>query len=175
MTFLKPNLTPQELLDGVLGLLAPSEEEIRLCDTLSRGLSLDEGKDPKALLPELFLLKIGVGLEYATGMLAKLGLSEAALTAFHEMATARLAGGFAAHFRETPGHAVTTLRERVRAYAEALHLPHAEEPHLHVADRFSRYVGAADEPLLTELCLDACRRLHQSFLEEMATLPRKGA
>ena len=48
--------------------------------------------------------------------------------------------------------------------------PHPEDPHLNVADRFTRYAGAPDEPQLVTLCLDTCKALNRVFLDEIGAL-----
>lgn len=140
-------------------------------DRLAATLRFEEGKDPAALLHELFLLKAGIAAEYAMGMLEKLGMEEPGILQFHELYTNRLAEGLAAVSRESmQGRSVTMLLSRMRAYSAALHQPNPEDPHLNVADYFSRMAGAPDDPELVTLCLDACKALNRVFLDEMAAL-----
>jgi hypothetical protein len=170
MTFLRNNMPMPEIVEGVLGLVPPSAAEVIRCDRLSASLRFDESKDPAALLPELFLLKISVACEYAMGMLEHLGMKQEGVAQFYEFYTARLASGFVAFFQSMPGHSVLILKSRVDAYHKAMHEKHPEDPHFNVADLFTRYAGAADDPQLVTLCLDTCKAMNQSFLDEVASL-----
>lgn len=173
MAFLKNNMTTIELAEGVSQLLPPSDAEVRRCDELASMVAFDEGKDPQGLLHELFLLKAAMACEYAMGALQHLGMKEEGVRQFYEIYTARLAKGFAAVFSSMPGHAVATLKARLAAYDEAIHTPHPEDPHLNVADRFTRFAGSPDEPRLVDLCLETCKDLNRAFLAEIASLGKK--
>jgi hypothetical protein len=173
MPFLRDKMPVTEIVEGVLGLLPPSEAEIRRCDALMSELRFEEGKEPAGVLPELFLLKISMACEYAMGMLEQLGMKPEGISQFYELYTARLAQGFSAFFHSMPGHSVLVLKSRLESYDKALHEKHPEDPHLHVADRFSRYCGAPDAPQLTALCLDTCKAMNQAFVDEIASLGKK--
>jgi hypothetical protein len=69
-----------------------------------------------------------------------------------------------------PGHSVLVLKSRMQAYGKALHEKHPEDVHLGLADLFTRFAGAPDEPQLVALCLDCCRSLNRIFLNEIASL-----
>jgi hypothetical protein len=170
MAFLKNNMPVPQIVEGVVSLLPPTEAEVRRCDALSDSLRFEEGKDPAALLPELFLLKISLACEYAMGMLEQLGMKEEGVAQFYEFYTARLANGFVAFFQSMPGHSVVILKSRMDSYHKALHEKHPEDAHLNVADLFTRYAGAPDDPLLVTLCLDVCKEMNQAFLDEIASL-----
>jgi hypothetical protein len=170
MSFLKNNMPVPEIVEGVLALLPPSEDEVRRCDAIAASEPFDEGKDPAALLPELFLLKICIACEYAMGMLEQLGMNDEGVRQFYQFYTARLATGFAAFFQSMPGHSVAILKSRLDAYDRALHEPHPEDRHLNVADLFTRFAGAADNARLVTLCLDTCKAMNQSFIDEIASL-----
>jgi hypothetical protein len=172
MGFLKNNMPVPEIVDGVLGFLPPTESEIRRCDTIASSVRFEEGKDPAAVVPELFLLKISMACEYAMGMLEHLGMGEEGLKQFYEFYTARLARGFAAFFESMPGHSVVVLKSRMEVYHRALHERHPEDVHLNVADLFTRFAGAPDDAQLTTLCLDTCKSMHQAFLDEVKSLGR---
>jgi hypothetical protein len=173
MAFLRNNMSTLQIVEGVMALLPPGEAEVRRCDAIALSTRFEEGKDPKALLPELFLLKIGVACEYALGALEQLGMPEEGRKQFYEIYTSRLSQGFATFFKNMPGHSVALLKQRMEAYAKALHEAHPEDPHLNLADRFSRYVGAPDAPALVSLCLDTCKSLHQKFMDDIASLGGK--
>lgn len=170
MSFLRNNMPVPEIVEGVLSLLPPTEAEIRRCDAIAFSARFDEGKDPAAVLPELFLLKIAMACEYAMGMLEQLGMKPEGVAQFYEIYTARLAKGFAAFFESMPGHSVVVLKSRLETYDKALHEKHPEDPHLNVADLFTRYSGAPDEPMLVSLCLDTCKAMNQAFIDEVASL-----
>jgi hypothetical protein len=172
MAFLRNNMTTLEILEGVTGFLPPTPEEVRRCDQLEKNVRFEEGKDPRGLLPELFFLKVSVALEYAVGMLQQLGMSPEGVAQFHEFYTNRLSQGMTGAIQSVPGHGVALLKSRMQSYARALHEKHPEDPHLNVADRFTRYAGCADEPQLTALCLDTCKLLNRAFLDEIASLSR---
>ena len=173
MAFLRNNMPIPEIVDGVLALLPPSGPEILRCDAISQSARFEEGKDPLAVVPELFLLKISMACEYAMGMLEQLGMNEEGVKQFYEFYTARLAKGFAAFFQSMPGHSVVVLKARLEAYDKALHDTHPEDPHLNVADLFTRYAGSPDDPQLVSLCLDTCRAMNQAFIDEIASLGKK--
>jgi len=172
MGFLKNNMTTLEILDGVAGYLPPTPDEVRRCDQLEKSLHFESGKDPRGLLPELFFLKVGVALEYSLGMLQQLGMSTEGLEQYHEFYVKRLTDGMAGALQSDPSHGVALLMNRVQSYTQALHETHPEDPHLNVADRFSRNVGCADEQQLTTLCLDTCKFLNKAFLDEISALGR---
>lgn len=170
MGFLRNNIPVTEIVDGVLALLPPSEAEILRCDAIASTVRFDEGKDPASIVPELFLLKISMACEYAMGMLQHLGMKEEGVAQFYELYTARLARSFAAFFQQMPGHSVVVLKTRMEAYQKALHERHPEDVHLNVADLFTRFAGAPDEPQLVALCLDSCRAMNRVFIDEIAAL-----
>lgn len=173
MAFLRNNMPIPEIVDGVLALLPPTEAEIIRCDEITSSVRFEEGKDPAAIVPELFLLKISMACEYAMGMLEQLGMNPEGVKQFYEFYTARLAKGFAAFFQSLPGHSVVVLKSRLETYDKALHDKHPEDPHLNVADLFTRYAGAPDEPELVRLCLDTCKAMNQAFVDEIASLGKK--
>jgi hypothetical protein len=174
MGFLRNNIPIPEIVDGVLALLPPSESEIRRCDAIASTVRFEEGKDPAAIVPELFLLKISMACEYAMGMLEQLGMNPEGVKQFYEFYTARLARGFAAFFESMPGHSVVVLKSRMEAYHRALHEPHPEDVHLNVADLFTRFSGAPDEAQLVPLCLDTCKSMNQAFVDEIRSLGKAG-
>ncbi len=93
---------------------------------------------------------------------------------FHDLYVQRLSTGLAAVSKESmQGRSVLMMLSRMRAYSEALHLAHPEDPHLHVADRFTRFAGAPDDPELVALCLDTCKALNRAFLDEIASLSER--
>jgi len=172
MSFLKDNISTVEFAEGVMAFLPPSPAEVRRCDEISAFLKLEENRDPRMLLPELFLLKVGLGAEYGMGLLQQLGMNEAGVLQFFELYTQQLSAGFAAFFKSSAAASVTIMRDRIRAYGDALHQPHPEDPHLALADCFSRYVGAPDDPELVSLCLDTCRAMHGRFMDEIKSLSK---
>jgi hypothetical protein len=174
MPFLRNNMPVPEIVDGVLALLPPTEGEILRCDAIASTVRFEEGKDPAAVVPELFLLKISVACEYAMGTLEQLGMSAEGLTQFYEFYTARLARGFAAFFEAMPGHSVVVLKSRMEAYQRSLHEKHPEDVHLNVADLFTRFSGAPDDAQLVELCLDTCKSLNLAFIDEIKALGKAG-
>lgn len=173
MPFLRNNMPVPEIVEAVLALLPPSEAEIRRCDAIAFLVRFDEGKDPAAIVPELFLLKISMACEYAMGMLEQLGMKPEGLAQFYEFYTARLARGFTAFFQSMPGHSVVVLKSRMEAYGKALHEKHPEDSHLNVADLFTRFAGAPDEAGLVALCLDTCKAMNQTFIREITLLGKK--
>jgi hypothetical protein len=170
LSFLRNNMTTLELVEGVTSFLPPTAEEVQRCDSLAHGIHFEQGKNPDGLLPELFFLKVSVALEYAMGMLQQLGMQPEGVLQFRDFYVQRLSEGMAKVAESSPGQGVLLLKNRIQAYAQALHGEHAEDPHLNVADRFTRYAGAPDEPQLTTLCLDTCKSLNRAFLDEIASL-----
>ncbi len=173
MGLLRDNMSTEELAEGVSAFLPPSEEEVRRVDLLAIEVRFEKDRDPQALLHELFLLKAGIAVEYAMGMLEKLGMKPEGIRQFHDIYTRRLSLGLAAASPSMPGRSVALWMGRMQAYGEALHRPHPEDVHLNVADAFTRFAGAPDDPQLVTLCLDTCRSLNQTFIDAIASLGNK--
>lgn len=165
MGFLKPDLTTIDVVEGVMPWLPPGPDEVRRSDAAAFAAG---GLPREKVLHEYFLLKTALGLEYGLGMLHTLGLRKEGLEQFHAFYIHRLAEGLAGTFSGQEETAVGLLAARVKAYAQALHGgQHPEDPHLAVADAFTRYCGAPDEHPLVTLCLDACKDMHARFLKEL--------
>jgi hypothetical protein len=166
MGFIKENLSTLDMVLGVLPMLPPTVDEVRRCDSASivGGLPLEQ------TLHELFLLKASVANEYAQGLMETLGMQPAGLEQFVEIYVRRLAEGLAASFPSDPQKAVGLLANRMKVYGAALHGKHPEDPHLGLADAFTRFCGAADQPDLVSLCLDTCKALNKQFLKELSEL-----
>lgn len=162
MSFLKKDLSTIDVVEGVMPWLAPSEAEVRACDAAALSAS---GLPPDRVLHEFFLLKAALGLEYGLGLLERLGLRTAGMEQFHAFYVHRLAEGMVLRFQGEGEKAVGILAARLKAYTQALHLGlHPEDPHLAVADAFTRFCGAADDRALVVLCLDACKAMHGRFM-----------
>jgi len=166
MGFIKENLSTLDMVVGVLPLLPPTVDEVRRCDMGA----LTGGLDRAQVLHELFLLKAAVASEYAQGLMETLGMQPAGLEQFVEIYVRRLAEGLAASFPSDPQKAVGLLANRLKVYGAALHGKHPEDPHLAVADAFTRFCGAADQGDLVSLCLDTCKALNRRFLQELSEL-----
>ncbi len=166
MGFIKETLSTLDMVVGVLPLLPPSVDEVRRCDMAA----ITGGLDKAQVLHELFLLKAAVASEYAQGLMETLGMQPAGLEQFVEIYVRRLAEGLAASFPSDPQKAVGLLANRLKVYGAALHGKHPEDPHLAVADAFTRFCGAADQGDLVSLCLDTCKALNRRFLQELSEL-----
>jgi hypothetical protein len=173
MSFLKNHMPLPEILEGVVQFVPPSKDEVRQCDEIATALQVEEGKSAALLLPEFFMLKIALVCEFSLGMLEQLGMDEAGRGRFYELYTSHFVGAFGIFFKSSPRQSVLLLKERMESYAEALHRPHPVDPHLNVADRFTRAMGAPDEPALVKLCLNCCKSLNEAFLEEIKSLGRE--
>lgn len=169
MGFLKADVATVDVVAGVLPWLVPDAEEIRRCDAAA----LAGGSARERVLHELFLLKAGLGLEYGLGLLESLGMRPEGLEQYHAFYTRRLAEGLVVSFPRDRETAVGLLGARLKAYTLALHGEHPQDPHLAVADVFTRFCGAADERSLVSLCLDTCKSMHQRFIDEIAELGRQ--
>jgi hypothetical protein len=167
MGFIKENLSTLDMVLGVLPLLPPTVDEVRRCDiaALTAGTVAKE-----QVLHELFLLKASVACEYAQGLMETLGMQPAGLEQFVEIYVRRLGEGLAASFPSDPQKAVGLLGNRMKVYTAALHGQHPEDPHLALADAFTRFCGVADQPELVSLCLDTCKALNRAFLKELSEL-----
>jgi hypothetical protein len=166
MGFIKENLSTLDMVVGVLPLLPPSADEVRRCDSAA----IVGGLDKAQVLHELFLLKAAVANEYAQGLMETLGMQTAGLEQFVEIYVRRLAEGLAASFPSDPQKAVGLLANRLKVYGNALHGKHPEDPHLALADAFTRFCGAPDQGDLVSLCLDTCKSLNRRFLQELSEL-----
>jgi hypothetical protein len=166
MGFIKENLSTLDMVVGVLPMLPPSIDEVRRCDSAAIVGSLDKAQ----VLHELFLLKAAVACEYAQGLMETLGMQGAGLEQFVEIYVRRLAEGLAASFPSDPQKAVGLLANRMKVYGAALHGKHPEDPHLGLADAFTRFCGAPDQGDLVSLCLDTCKALNRRFLQELSEL-----
>jgi hypothetical protein len=171
MGFLKADVATVDVVAGVLPWLPPTEDEIRRSDAAA----FEAGQLPRErVLHELFLLKAALGLEYGLGLLESLGMRGEGLEQYHAFYTRRLAEGLYLSFPNDREAAVGLLGSRLKAYTKALHgQQHPEDPHLAVADAFTRLCGAADERALVTLCLEACRSMHKRFIDEIAELGRQ--
>ena len=167
MGFLKQNLSTLEMAMGVLEMLPPTVEEIRRSDAAAFAAG---GLAREQVLHELFLLKASLGNEYGQGLLETLGMQKLGVEQFVEIYMRRLGEGLAVSFPSDPQKAVGLLANRIKVYAGALHGKHPEDPHLAVADAFTRFCGAADDPGLVRLCLDTCKAMNRAFLKELSDL-----
>jgi hypothetical protein len=165
MTFLRNDLTTVHVVEGIFPWLPPTEEEIRRSDAAAFAAG---GLDRAKTLHELFMLKAALGLEYGLGLLETLGLRKEGLEQFHAFYVQRLAEGVAESFPRSREAAVGILAARLKAYGEALHGQHPEDPHLAVGDLFTRACGSADAPELLSLCLDTCKAMNRRFLKELS-------
>jgi hypothetical protein len=170
MGFLSADVATVDVVNGVMPWLVPDAAEVRRSDAAAL---LAGGLPHERVLHELFLLKAGLGLEYGLGMLESFGMRPEGLEQYHAFYTRRLAEGLVASFPNDREAAVGLLGARLKAYTQALHGGHPEDPHLGLADAFTRFCGAADEPALVSLCLDACKAMHQRFIDEIAALGRQ--
>ncbi|HTB23402.1 MAG TPA: hypothetical protein VK914_11940 [bacterium] len=162
MSFLKNDLSTIDVVEGVMPWLPPSPDEVLRCDEAALAAG---GLAPERVLHEFFLLKSALGLEYGLGLLEKLGLRREGMEQYHAFYIHRLAEGLALRFPGQEETAVGLLAARLKAYTAALHNGlHPEDPHLAVADAFTRFCGAADERALVTLCLDACKAMNARFL-----------
>jgi hypothetical protein len=162
MSFLKNDLSTIDVVEGVMPWLPPTEMEVRRCDAAALASG---GLAPERVLHEFFLLKAALGLEYGLGLLEKLGLRKEGMEQYHAFYIHRLAEGLVSGFSGQAETAVGLLAARLKAYNQALHGElHPEDPHLAVADAFTRFCGAADERALVTLCLDGCKDMHGHFL-----------
>lgn len=162
MSFLKNDLSTIDVVEGVMPWLPPTEMEVRTCDAAALAAG---GLAPERVLHEFFLLKVALGLEYGLGLLERLGLRKEGMEQYHAFYIHRLAEGMVSGFSGQGETAVGLLAARLKAYNQALHGGlHPEDPHLAVADAFTRFCGAADERALVVLCLDGCKDMHGHFL-----------
>ncbi len=172
MGFLKDDFSTLDAVEGVMAWLPPSEEEVRRCDAAAFAAG---GLDPARVLHEFFMLKAALGLEYGTGMLERLGLRPEGLEQYHVLYVRRLAEGLLERFAAEGETAVMVLGGRMKAYSKALREGlHPEDPHLAVADAFTRLCGAADDRALVHLCLDGCRDMHSRFIGALTEVGRSG-
>jgi len=162
MTFLKNDISTIDVVNGVMPWLPPTEKEVQRCDAAAFEAG---GLAPERVLHEFFLLKAALGLEYGLGLLEKLGLRKEGLEQYHAFYVHRLAEGLVSSFSGQGETAVGLLGGRMKAYTEALHGGrHPDDPHLALADAFTRFCGAADQRALVTLCLEACKDMHSRFL-----------
>lgn len=173
MTFLKPELSTIDVVAGIFPWLPPTEEEIYRCDALAfsagaASTGSGQGLDKAKVLHEFFMLKSAVALEYGMGLLETLGMRVEGLQQFHDYYIQRLAEGVADSFPQSREAAVGMLASRIKAYTAALHGAHPEDPHLGVADSFTRFCGAPDDAGLVTFCLDTCKSLNRRFLKELS-------
>ena len=166
MSIFHDNMTTLQIYDAVAPLLLPLEEELIRCQELQPRMNTLNRQAAFNLEPELFLLKIGVGLQYTLGFLERLGMPQQGLLQFYEIYVQRLQEGFAGVFKNAGQQSTTLLRNRVVAYEKAYHQPHAEDRHLNVSDTFTRFVGVPDDPELVNLCLESCKKLNSIFIKE---------
>lgn len=167
MGFLKPEISTLDVVDGVLPWAAPELDELTRSDAAAFAAG---GLDPHQVLHEFFLLKAAVTGQYAMGLLESLGMKREGVEQFHQLYTAKLAEGLALTFKSGAQEAVTQMASRLLAYDKALHGDHPEDAHLAVADAFTRFCKAADQPELVALCLDTCKKLNKRFIDEVATM-----
>ncbi len=167
MGFIKADLSTLDLVVGVLPLLPPTADELRRCDAAAFAAG---GLPKERVLHEFFLLKAAVAGEYAQGLLETLGMRPEGVEQFVEIYVRRLGEGLAATFPSEPQKAVGLLANRLKTYGTALHGKHPEDPHLALADAFTRFCGAPDQADLVSLCLDACKGLNRTFLKELSEL-----
>jgi hypothetical protein len=165
--FLKPEISTLDVVEGVLPWAAPEDDEVRRCDAAAFAAG---GLEPNQVLHEFFLLKAAMAGQYAMGLLESLGMKREGVEQFHQLYTAKLAEGLAATFKSGAQEAVTQMASRLMAYDKALHGGHPEDAHLAVADAFTRFCRAADQPELVSLCLDTCKALNKRFMDEVASL-----
>lgn len=163
--FLRNDLSTLHVVEGIFPWLPPSQDEIIRSDAAAFAAG---GLDRARNLHELFLLKAALGLEYGLGLLETLGLRREGLEQFHAFYLQRLAEGVAESFPSNREAAVGLLAARVKAYTQALHGQHPEDPHLAVADVFTRACGAPDDPGLLSFCLDTCKAMNRRFLKELS-------
>lgn len=164
MPFLKNDLTMVDMVEGIMPWLPPTADEILRCDAAAFAAG---GLARERVLHEFFLLKAGLGLEYGLGLLETLGLRKEGLEQFHAFYIHRLAEGLVLSFPNEKEQAVGLLASRLKAYTQALHGGHPEDPHLGAADAFTRFAGGPDEQALVTLCLDTCKDMHQRFIKEL--------
>ncbi|HTB33516.1 MAG TPA: hypothetical protein VK842_01515 [bacterium] len=169
MGFLKQDLATVDVVNGVLPWLVPSEDELRRCDAAAFAAA----QPRERVQHEYFLLKAGLGLQYGLGLLESLGMRPEGVEQYELFYVRRLAEGLVEVFPNEKEQAIGLLGSRLKAYDRALHGQHPEDPHLAVADAFTRFCGAADEPTLVTLCLDACKDMHQRFIQEITELGRQ--
>jgi hypothetical protein len=172
MGFLQTELTTIHVVEGIFPWLPPTEDEIRRSDAAAFAAG---GLDRVKTLHELFLLKSALGLEYGMGLLETLGLRKEGIEQFHAFFVQRLAEGVAESFPSNREGAVGLLASRLKAYGAALHGNHPEDPHLGLADAFTRFCGSPDEPGLVALCLDTCKAMNRRFLKELSEFGLKTA
>lgn len=165
MGFLQNDLTTIHVVEGIFPWLPPSEDEIRRSDAAAFAAG---GLDRAKALHELFMLKSALGLEYGLGLLETLGLRKEGLEQFHAFYVQRLAEGVAESFPQSREAAVGLLASRLKVYGQALHGEHPEDPHLAVADAFTRACGAPDDAGLLAFCLDTCKAMNRRFLKELS-------
>lgn len=178
MGFLKLEMSTFDVVEGVLPLLPPSALQIERCSVASQALAA-RGQATGDTVHELFLLKAAMASQFAMGTLETLGMRAEGIEQFYDVFRQRLEEGLAAVFGSDPKAAVLMARSRLASYDKALHDPHPEDRFLNVADAFTRFCGAADEPDLVRICLDACRDLNRAFIDEIKSLgivaPEQGA
>lgn len=164
MGFLRNDLTTVHVVEGIMPWLPPTEDEVKRCDAAAFAAG---GLAREKVLHEHFLLKAALGLEYGLGLLETLGLRREGLEQFHALYVQRLAEGVAMAFPSSREAAVGILAARLKAYTAALHGAHPEDPHLGLADAYTRFCGAADNRALVTLCLDAAKDMHARFIKEL--------
>lgn len=170
MGFLKNDLSTLDVIEAVMPWLPPTEAEVRRCDAAAFAAG---GLDAARVLHEFFMLKASLGVEYGAGLLERLGLRPEGLEQYQALYIHRLAEGLVLRFRGDGETAVGVLAARLKSYSRALRPGlHPEDPHLALADAFTRFCGAADDRGLVGLCLDACRDMHARF---MGALTEAGA
>lgn len=167
MGFLKQDLATVDLVEGVMPWLPPTAEEVLRCDAAAFAAG---GLDRARVLHETFLLKAALGLQYGLGLLETLGMRAEGVEQFQAFYVRRLAEGLLQGFPNEREVALGLLASRLKAYDQALHSGHPEDPHLAVADAYTRFCGAPDERSLVGLCLDLCKAMHQRFIQELKDL-----
>ncbi|MGH7441322.1 MAG: hypothetical protein ACREKE_01470 [bacterium] len=168
MALPKGDLSTVDMVEAVMPWLPPSETEVRRSDAAAFAAG---GLDCAQVLHEFFMLKVALGLEYGLGLLERLGLRPEGLEQYQVFYVRRLAEGLVGRFPGEGEAALGILAVRLKAYGNALRLGlHPEDPHLAVADAFTRFCKAADNNELVCLCLDACRDMHGHFLNSLGDL-----
>jgi hypothetical protein len=153
------------VVEGVAPWLPPAADEVLRSDAAAFAAG---GLSRERVLHEVFLLKTTLGLEYGLGLLEQLGLRREGMEQYHAFYIHRMAEGLLQGFPGQGEAAVGLLASRIKAYTQALHGNlHPEDPHLAVADAFTRFCGAADDPALVTLCLDTCKEMHGRFMKEL--------
>ena len=163
MLFADGMATPQ-LVKAVVDLSRLTEEEASHASAIEADLA--EHLSPKPVALEAYLLKVAITVQYAAGVLERLGLEPPAIKQFYDLYSAEHQGRFEEIFKKENSSKLLVVR--MEAYDQALHAPRVGDPGREVSALFCRFLNLENEPSVVEFSHDICSDLSQVFVEELA-------